>query len=42
MYCDKETWELVMESVELDAVSACDARYSGVVHLVTAADGAEV
>eukprot|EP00802_Teleaulax_amphioxeia_P001854 Tamp_01856.p1 GENE.Tamp_01856~~Tamp_01856.p1 ORF type:complete len:318 (-),score=72.79 Tamp_01856:3422-4375(-) len=30
-----------MESVELDAVSACDARYSGVVHLVTAADGAE-
>ena len=26
----------VMASVGLDAASACDARYTGVVHLVTA------
>ena len=41
VYCDSETWSRVTRSVGLDAVSACDARYSGVVHLVTAADGAE-
>jgi len=41
VYCDTATWQRVMESVGLDSVSACDARYTGVVHLVTAADGAE-
>ncbi|EKX35694.1 hypothetical protein GUITHDRAFT_49730, partial [Guillardia theta CCMP2712] len=41
VYCDHATWMRVMESVGLDHSSACDARYDGVLHLVTAADGAE-
>ena len=41
VYCDTDTWQRVMGHVGLDAASACDARYTGVVHLVTAADGAE-
>jgi hypothetical protein len=41
VYCDAPTWQRVIDSVGLDAASACDGRYTGVVHLVTAADGAE-
>eukprot|EP00285_Hemiselmis_virescens_P000954 CAMPEP_0173413388 /NCGR_PEP_ID=MMETSP1356-20130122/81868_1 /TAXON_ID=77927 ORGANISM="Hemiselmis virescens, Strain PCC157" /NCGR_SAMPLE_ID=MMETSP1356 /ASSEMBLY_ACC=CAM_ASM_000847 /LENGTH=356 /DNA_ID=CAMNT_0014375421 /DNA_START=138 /DNA_END=1204 /DNA_ORIENTATION=- len=41
VYCDKVTWNRILPDVGLDHMSSCDARYDSVIHLVTAADGAE-
>jgi len=41
VYCDKQTWERILRVSALNHNEACDARYDAVIHLVTAADGAE-
>eukprot|EP00287_Rhodomonas_sp_CCMP768_P026442 CAMPEP_0202848072 /NCGR_PEP_ID=MMETSP1389-20130828/77137_1 /ASSEMBLY_ACC=CAM_ASM_000865 /TAXON_ID=302021 /ORGANISM="Rhodomonas sp., Strain CCMP768" /LENGTH=53 /DNA_ID=CAMNT_0049525879 /DNA_START=29 /DNA_END=186 /DNA_ORIENTATION=- len=40
VYCDKPTWQRVLDANGLSP-DASDSRYDGVIHLVTAADGAE-
>ncbi len=39
-YMSNESWLRLLDEVHLDPISARDARYDAVFHLVTAADGA--
>lgn len=41
-YMDRSEFELLLKESNLDFVTARDTRYNAVLHLVTAADGAEV
>lgn len=41
-YIEPEGWKEILDSVNLDIISARDSRYDAVFHLVTCADGAEV
>lgn len=40
-YVDKSSWKGLLDELGVTVVQLCDARYDGVLHLVTAADGAE-
>ena len=40
-YMDRSEFELLLKESNLDFVTARDTRYNAVLHLVTAADGAE-
>mmetsp|Transcript_6933 Transcript_6933/g.17217 ORF Transcript_6933/g.17217 Transcript_6933/m.17217 type:complete len:729 (-) Transcript_6933:380-2566(-) len=41
VYCDQTTWKRILSDLKMDHSDVCDARYDAVLHLVTAADGAE-
>lgn len=40
-YCDPKVWNALLEELGMNMVQLRDKRYDAVVHLVTAADGAE-
>lgn len=40
-YVDKENWQALMDDMEVNLANIRDQRYDGVIHMVTAADGAE-
>jgi len=40
-YCDAENWQALMDEMGQDPIKIRDNRYDGVLHMVTAADGAE-
>jgi len=40
-YCDEPTWEKILGELSLDTVQLRDQQYDAVMHLVTAANGAE-
>ena len=40
-YCDETTWQAIVDEMGLHVVQLRDKRYNAVIHLVTAADGAE-
>ena len=40
-YVDQETWDSLMDDMGTNPVRLRDDRYDGVLHMVTAADGAE-
>ena len=39
--CDKDAWLKIMQDLKLSEIDLRDNRYNQVIHLVTAADGAE-
>ena len=40
-YVSKEDWQAVMDDLNMNTITMRENRYDGVLHLVTAADGAE-
>ncbi len=40
-YLDEEAWQLLLDEQNWNHIMLRDKRYDGVLHLVTAADGAE-
>lgn len=40
-YVDQDTWDSVLDEMNSNQVKLRDERYDGVLHMVTAADGAE-
>lgn len=41
-YIDREGWERLLETMDVKETDIRDSRYHSVIHMVTAADGAEV
>jgi hypothetical protein len=39
-YVSDELWSAVLDEMGLSQMQLCDKRYDGVIHMVTAADGA--
>ena len=40
-YVDKENWQALLDDLGVNTIMLRDNRYDGVLHMVTAADGAE-